>query len=128
MVVRVQLHDEWVVRFMVWPFPNPDPNLTLDRRQTRGGDFPARPPAGDAAAPRAAPGGGAAPWGLGMKPPPAGKHATASLGGGGRGGRAAALALPGKAAVLGTRERRSSLPGAAGVTGVASRTRILQRR
>ena len=23
-VVRVQLHDEWVVRFMVWPFPNPD--------------------------------------------------------------------------------------------------------
>ena len=68
---------------------------SFDLRQTRGGDFPALPPAGDAVAPRAAPGGGAAPWGLGMKPPPAGKHATASLGGGGRGGGAAALALPG---------------------------------
>jgi len=28
-VVRVQLHDEWVVRFMVWPFPNPDTHLAM---------------------------------------------------------------------------------------------------
>ena len=62
----------------------------FDLRQTRGGDFPALPPAGETAAKSASVSAGAS-WGSGMKVTPAPrKHASASLGGGGRGGGGAA--------------------------------------
>ena len=98
----------------------------FDLRQTRGGDFPALPPAGDAVAPRSAAGGGGASWGSGMKVPAARKHVSASLGGGGRGGGAAAASTApgaGRSAGEGGRPERAASAGArgnaAGGAGVA---------
>ena len=63
-----------------------------------------------------------------MKPPPAGKHATASLGGGGRGGGAAALALPGGRSPGGGRPERAASAGSRGHAGADAASMKLTAR